>query len=500
MRLVAGLVGLCSALVDATAAAQSTGSVSFPLKLSGNRRYLVDQQEKPFLVKQISAWGLIQALPESDAADFMDEVVARGFNTLMVSVISWDQRVAGGPPRWNGNSPFLVEWDFSTPNATYYEHVDRILALARSKGLLMFLVPAYLGYPDDPTQGWASRLLDTHNSPQKSLAYGRFLGSRYKDTPNIVWQAGGDNDATGSLQPHMSNMILGIKELSAQMWTGHWGVFTIWSTNNAAYAQWMDIDGLYAWTESALGGEGPQYKAQLARYSRGKIMIPLDQSYERDVPHFADNDNPQWIRRKNYDGLLSGCAGTSFSPGTSDNQLYVFQNWRPLMNTQGMREAQYAFRLFESRPWHQLVPDTQGSIVALGRGTFGDIDYACTARTQNGSSVIVYVPTQRGITVDMSQIAGVRAKAFWYDPRSGSATVIGTFAAAGHRVFASPAGGDAVLVLDDASANFPPPGTVTVQPVPATTPRTVWMTALCLATIGFVNGRRRLDLPVSRRR
>src|SRR5689334_22068662 len=72
------------------------------------RRLLADGQ--PFLIKELSAWGLIQALSESDAAAAMDAVQARGFNTLMISVISDDTRFAGGPPNWNGISPFEVEW------------------------------------------------------------------------------------------------------------------------------------------------------------------------------------------------------------------------------------------------------------------------------------------------------------------------------------------------------------------------------------------------------
>ena len=442
-------------------AAQSTGTsasgVEFPLQLSANGRYLVDQRQKQFLIKEISAWGLIQALPESEAAAFMDAVKANGFNTLMVSVISWDQRFAGHPPSWTGITPFLSEWDFSTPNPTYFEHVDRVLGLARSKGLLVLLAPSYLGYDGDATQGWAPRLLDSHNSAEKSLTYGRFLGSRYKNASNIVWQAGGDNDGTGALYPHLSNIITGIKESAAQLWTGHWDSHTVWSTNNASYAKWMDIDGLYAWTEVSLDG-APQYKSELERYSRGKIIIQLDQSYERDVPHAADNVDPQWIRRKNYDGLLSGCAGTSFSPGTDGDQLYLLDDWRSLMNTQGMNEVRYTFALIESRPWQELVPDVSGSLVVEGRGSYGDTGYACAARTQSGSTVIVYVPSTRSISVDMTKVSGASANAWWFNPRTGAATLIGTFATTGQRAFDAPAGGDSVLVLDDASLALPAPG------------------------------------------
>ncbi len=99
--------------------AQSSQTAAFPLKYSANKKYLVDQNNVPFIIKEHSAWGAIQALTESAAADFMDSVKAKGFNTLMVSVLSNDQRFAGDPPKWNGNYPFTVLWDFSTPNPVY---------------------------------------------------------------------------------------------------------------------------------------------------------------------------------------------------------------------------------------------------------------------------------------------------------------------------------------------------------------------------------------------
>jgi hypothetical protein len=61
----------------------------------------------------------------------------------------------------------------------------------------------------------------------------------------------------------------------------------------------------------------------------------------------------------------------------------------------------------------------------------------------------------------MSAIAGSRVKAWWFNPRSGEATAIGVFANSGERAFTPPDRGemlDWVLVLDDASNPYPPPG------------------------------------------
>ncbi len=440
--------------------------VVFPLQLSPNHRYLVDQNNTPFLIREISAWGLIQALPEKEASDFMDSIRLKGFNSLLVSVITTDPRFAGDPPNWQGNSPFKVKWDFSTPNEIYFAHVDRILRLAEQKGMLLLLVPCYLGYYGDPRQGWFSKLLDSRNDTSKSYSYGQFLGKRYRDFKNLIWVAGGDNSPTDELKTHLGQIIRGIKDGEGfggrHLWTGHWSseIGENWSTDNASFASFMDLDGLYAFVEQDMGNSGPQYKAELEKYPAGNMYFQLDQSYEQDIPGGPDNTDYQWIRRKNYGGLLSGCVGTSFSPGISEEkQLFKFYNWQDFMNTKGMQEMKYCFDLFESRPWNQLIPDQNTSeIITMGRGNYGDTDYVCLARTASGSTVIAYLPTSRTITVDLEQVSGDSAKVWCYNPRDGHAKLIGTFSTTGKQDFAS-SNGDQILVIDDASLDLPAPGT-----------------------------------------
>jgi hypothetical protein len=79
--------------------------------------------------------------------------------------------------------------------------------------------------------------------------------------------------------------------------------------------------------------------------------------------------------------------------------------------------------LFRSLPWYDLVPDQAHTLVTSGYGTFGADDYVTAARTARGDLAVVYVPTARTVTVDMSQLSGpVRAR--WYDPAAGTVTSI----------------------------------------------------------------------------
>jgi hypothetical protein len=74
---------------------------------------------------------------------------------------------------------------------------------------------------------------------------------------------------------------------------------------------------------------------------------------------------------------------------------------------------------------------------------------------------MVYVPVGRAFKVHMDKIAGPTVKAWWFNPRNGEATAIGEFPNTGEREFTPPDVGeltDWVLVLDDASKSYPPPG------------------------------------------
>jgi hypothetical protein len=114
------------------------------------------------------------------------------------------------------------------------------------------------------------------------------------------------------------------------------------------------------------------------------------------------------------------------------------------------------------RKWYDLVPDQSHTVVTDGYGTAASLGtgsvtsdtYATTARTPDGTLIMVYMPTNRKVTVDMSKVSGLAA-AHWYDPRTGDyADVSGSpFANTGTRQFTPPGNnhdgdGDWVLVLE----------------------------------------------------
>jgi hypothetical protein len=125
---------------------------------------------------------------------------------------------------------------------------------------------------------------------------------------------------------------------------------------------------------------------------------------------------------------------------------------------------QHARALLESRPFLARIPDAEvivaTSIPTAMPGT-GRYHFAAT-RDEAGSYAMVYAPVGRPFKVRMDKVTGSKVKAWWFNPRDGKATAIGSFDNKGEREFTPPDKGemlDWVLVLDDETKKFTAPGT-----------------------------------------
>jgi hypothetical protein len=91
--------------------------------------------------------------------------------------------------------------------------------------------------------------------------------------------------------------------------------------------------------------------------------------------------------------------------------------------------------LLIGRPWWRLEPDADNTLLTDGLGA--EEERALATRAADGSLALVYLPSAREITVDLSQLAGPSVAAQWYDPADARLyTVSGSpFPATGSRRF-----------------------------------------------------------------
>jgi hypothetical protein len=432
----------------------------YPLKVSANKRYLVDQNNKPFLIVGDTPQGLIYRLTEKQADDYFADRRAHGFNTMgWIDVLcagrDYPKNTMAETP--DGIRPFTgfvgggSDWrnyDLSKPNEAYFVRLDNIVASSSKHGLFVFLDPA-------ETAGWLTTL--RNNGLPAAYAYGQFLGKRYKKWANVGWLNGNDfagwkTESDDSLVRAVSK---GIRSVSPnQIQAVEFNPPTGSSLDDQSWASLININGSYIY--------GPTYVQMLHSYNQKPVMpvFLMEAHYElEDVGQPPDFGTPPVLRREAYWTMLTGGKGQWYG----NKYTWSFADgWQDHIDTPGVTELGIWKKFFESLPWQDLVPDQDHPIITSGAGTPGTTteprvsksDYSTASKTPDGSVVVIYMPSARTISVAMATLKAP-AKGSWFDPTSGTFTPIpgGPLHNSGTHAFTPPGknhGGDSdwVLLLD----------------------------------------------------
>src|SRR6185369_5642093 len=103
-------VAIASAIfgVVVAGAALPVRGTTFPLAVSANGRYLVDQNNAPFRIHGDSPWDLLVTITSSEVDTYLDNRATKGFNTLLMELIEHKSYAAGSPApaNRNGDRPF----------------------------------------------------------------------------------------------------------------------------------------------------------------------------------------------------------------------------------------------------------------------------------------------------------------------------------------------------------------------------------------------------------
>ena len=171
-----------------SAAAQSKSSVYKPwshgqLKVSKENRYLMNADGTPFFWLGDTGWLLPEKLNRDEAAYYLEHCRQAGFNVVQVQTIN-------GVPAMNFYGQYSMIDGFNFKNIDrkgvygYWDHMDYIIQKAEQNGIYIAMVCI-----------WGGLVRSGKMNVEEAKAYGRFLGERYKDAPNIIWVIGGDTYA-----------------------------------------------------------------------------------------------------------------------------------------------------------------------------------------------------------------------------------------------------------------------------------------------------------------
>jgi hypothetical protein len=383
----------------------------YPLKVSTNRRYLVDQRGAPFMIVGDSPQSMIGNLTLEEAASYIANRKAAGFNALLVDVLcaKYTSCREDGTTV-DGIKPFTTPGDLSTPNPAYFARVDAMLRLAARAGMVVFLDPIETG-------GWLGVLKS--NGVEKDFAYGRFLGERYKGFANIVWANGNDHQTWRD--PSDDAVVLavarGIRSADkAHIQTVELDYLVSGSLDDPRWRPLIALDAAYTYA--------PTYAQVLREYGRTRFMpvfmVEAGYEFEQNAPEISGGD-AETLRRQEYWTALSGATGQFYG----SSYTWTFKDgWQDHLDTPGSTQLGYLVQLLAYRPWFRLVPDRSHRIVTRGYGTFSaagpvdSSDYVTTAATPDGRLALSYLPVGGTITVDLRRLERP-LHARWFDPSNG---------------------------------------------------------------------------------
>jgi hypothetical protein len=434
---------------------------SFPVKVSStNPRILVDQNNAPFLVAGDSPHALFVNLTSADAAAYLADRAARGINSLWVNLLCVrpvegrpDGSLLDGTRPFTRTVPNTSSYDLTAPNEPYFAHVDEVIRMAATNGIVVMLDPI-------ETAGLLQMAID--NGLARCRAYGQYLGNRYKDFPNLIWLNGNDfqkwsvaaNDAV------IASVALGIKDKAPnQLQTLELNYQASCSLDDT---NWASIVGLnLAYT----------YYATYAEVLRGynqSANVPVfmgEANFECETNGDEDGGSLHILRMQEYWTMLSGATGQLYG------HKYIWRflpGWQSQLDSPGMVQFAYMKSLFGDRKWYDLVPDQAhifvtdgyGKFISAGPsatksgGRFASNDYVTAALTPDGSLGMAYLSQGGTITVAMTRLQN-SVSARWFDPSANTfKTIAGSpFSNTGTHQFTTPGKNSAgepdwVLVLE----------------------------------------------------
>ena len=441
------------------------------IAVSSDGRYLVNPSTgKPVFLVGDAPQDIAEMLDSAQVTQYLNDRSSRGFNALWIMITDKYQT---NPPLNNyGYAPFDGA-DFTNEDVHYFANVDSIVTQASDLGITVFLMPFFVGNGNEP--GYITSVLNS--SDEVMTAYGTFLGNRYKDYDNIVWVLGGDSfpsvsglyqklsDVGAAIAAADPNHLITVDACEHCVLNGYNSV-QAYQAQSLPVPSWLKLNWAYPQLTTTVAA------AQNA-YNQSPFLPPMcgENYYELE-----NSLTELQIRFEQYSEVLSGCyVGRIFGNGAiwsfdSPNGSPCCRNgsptWETELSSAGSASQEYQGRLFRSREHWLLVPDINHTVVTAGYGS--GLTVTTAARTSDGQTIIAYIPNGNATTIAVNMArttsASSSVQGWWFNPRAGTATNLGTFANTGTYDFTPPDSNDWVLVLDDASANLPAPSSGSPAP------------------------------------
>jgi len=434
-------------------------SVFAQLKISADKRHLIKENGSPFFWLGDTAWELFHRLNREEATTYLTNRAAKGFTVIQAVVLA--ELDGLNTPNAYGDKP-LIENNPATPNEAYFKQVDFVVDEAQRLGLIIAMLPSW---GDKWNKKWG--IGPEVFTPANAAIFGEWLGKRYKNKP-IIWVMGGDRPLE---KPEdysiIRSMAAGLKKSDngSHLFSFHppGGKSSYDFFEND---KWIDID--MSQTGHAVAAPDYAFNIKARNLKNPRPHIDGEPRYE-DHPNQFNPVEKGWMddfdtRVAAYWNMLSGGAGHTYGNHniwqmyTEKRQPVTFArtHWTVALNHSGAYQVGLMRKLFEKRNWQLLQPDQ--SVITNDNPEGGE--YKVASVSSDKDFMMIYIPYGTKTTLNTSVIRGKRLAAWWFNPRDGRTIAIPVFDNTGQKEFTPNSigrGSDWVLIIDDASKNYPDP-------------------------------------------
>ncbi|URZ17284.1 DUF4038 domain-containing protein [Clostridium felsineum] len=416
------------------------------LRISKNKRYLVNQNNKPFIWLADTDWTIAQRLKWDDVEYLMQKRKSQGFTVLQIVALDPEQdREMRNPV----GEKALLNNSLDTPNEKYFQYLDWILDKAEEYGFYVLLLPVWgelvVGH------NWMGEFSEKIITEQNAYEYGKWIGNRYKNRKNIIWCLGGDRQPIHlevDYKKVWRNMAEGIakgvldKNLKYNKNSDAWKELLITyhpcheaeTGKCSTMSYWTDDDTWISFItiQSGHGVTPKNYELVKAEYCREKYMPVFDgePAYEKMPTTWpakpSDFHDECIIRKRAYWSLFAGSFGHTYGHASvwcmiSDKEKDSLRkySWFEALDHPGAWQIKILRDFLESRDLSQCIP-AQEILIEQSKKSEDIIDEHIQACIEtNGRFTCIYFPSGGEETINLSKFKKDNLQMWWFNPRDG---------------------------------------------------------------------------------
>jgi hypothetical protein len=407
--LVQYLLGIWIILVlphAAMALEDSHAQNAFPLKVSPNGRHITDANGTPFLMVADVAWQLLRKLSYSEALQYMDVRKSQSFNTVLVELLP----ALPNQKNYHKITPFQNN-SLLKPNAAYFDYLEKIIVAAKQRNLVIGIVVS--------RKSW-NVVFDAHNE-EIWKEYGAFVGKRYAKYNNIIWIVSEEEYQSASQFKAIADGIR--SSYDGQIIAS---LSTCSPTNNSSSPNRSDLkfiipDSTVTYSEYAAVANWQKNSAEAAL----RPFLIANSEFPKEII-----DQSGLIRNQAYQSIMSSAAGFC--------HLSTIRNfnptWKVNITKDGAEYIHQLVKILKGIPWEYMQPDASPQLLpdSVDKSEIGILSLS------NKRMAMLYVPSSKPVTLDLTSLNGTEFETVWYSPRTGRRWTGGSFQTAANAIVQPP--------------------------------------------------------------